>query len=300
MKRKTLSILLIGLMLINISACGKNSPSGTPDNAAQIELSNEQAADIDEKESEESVEELESEVEEENINEENNFEEDTEKADEEVIEEETSEETGEEQRESGTDETKPTDTDQGNGNDTDTSTSVDTGNTQQDTTATDQQPAQDQQPTQTDPTIDTGTSTSTPTVSGTFDVDDFADNVSNAVYYMTDKQIMLVYGSWFIEISTSGSTYSPGNAYISIGRWDYNATYWNINTYSCVFSFGDGSKIATEAYPEYTKYSVSKTALAILPTLVDYMKASPQTDVAPNIPGYTFKPCQSDNPYVQY
>ncbi len=301
MKRKTLSIILIGLIVLNMSACGKDSTSNTSNNVTQIESSNEQVADTDEKESEESVEELESEVEEENITEENIFEEDTEKADEEVIEEETSEETGEEQRESGTDETRPADTDQGNGNDTDTSTSADTGNTQQDTTATDQQPAQDQQPTQTDPAINTGTSTSTPTVSGTFDIDDFVYNVSNASdYYMSDKQIMLVYGSWFIEISTSGSTYSPGNAYISIGNWDYNATYWNINTYSCVFSFGDGSKIATEFYPEYTKYSVSKTALAILPTLVDYMKASPQTDVAPNIPGYTFKPCQSDNPYVQY
>lgn len=287
MKRKVFAIFCACLMTFSLVACGKTtSADSSSDDTTQVAVVEKPTPEVvvePEETTKPTVEE-------------------TKPQEEEPVVQEPAEDTTQEDT-TTTDETKPTDTDQGNGNNTDTSTSTDTGNTQQDTTATDQQQTtQDQQPAQTDPTVDTGTSTSTTTVSGTFDIDDFVLNVSNANdYYMSDKQIMLVYGSWFIEISTSGSTYSPGNAYISIGNWDYNATYWNINTYSCVFSFGDGSKIVTEKYPNYSNnYTVSKTALAILPTLVDYMKASPQTDVAPNIPGYTFKPCQSDNPYVQY
>ena len=286
MKRKVFAIFCACLMTFSLVACGKTtSADSSSDDTTQVAVIEKPTPEVvvePEETTKPTVEE-------------------TKPQEEEPVVQEPAEDTTQEDT-TTTDETKPTDTDQGNGNNTDTSTSTDADNTQQDTTTTDQQQTtQDQQPTQTDPTVDTGTSTSTPTVSGTFDVDDFVYNVSNASdYYMTDKQIMLVYGSWFIEISTSASTYSPGNAYISIGRWDYNATYWNINTYSCVFSFGDGSKIASEFYPDYTKYSVSKTALAILPTLVDYMKNSGDPSVAPNIPGYTFKPCQSDNPYVQY
>ncbi len=289
MKRRVLAIFCACLMTLSFTACGNNTSAVSDnDSSAQVAVVEKPSPEVTT-----TVEPIEEEKPSATV---------TEKPEEDKPDEtKPTQEPAQDETSTDTDEAKPDTTTQDTATSTDSGTSTDT--TSQDTTptTTDQQPAQDTTPAQTDPAVDTGTSTSAPTVSGTFDVDDFVYNVSNASdYYMTDKQIMLVYGSWFIEISTSGSTYSPGNAYISIGSWDYNATYWNINTYSCVFSFGDGSKIATEFYPEYTKYSVSKTALAILPTLVDYMKASGDPSVAPSIPGYTFKPCQSDNPYVQY
>ena len=288
MKRKVFAIFCACLMTFSLVACGKTtSADSTSDDAAQV-------AEIEKPTPEATIkpEETAKPVVEE-----------TKPQEDKPVVQEPAEDTTQEDT-ATTDKTKPTDTDQGNGNNTDNSTNTDSGNTQQDITATDQQQTnQDQQTTQTNPTVDTGTSTSTSTttVSGTFDIDNYVYNQSSSgCYYMSSEQLMIVYGSWFIEISTSAQTYSPGNAYISIGRWDYNATYWNNNTYSCVFSFGDGSAISSESYPDYNRYSISKTAISILPTLEAYMAASPQTDVAPNIPGYTFKPCQSDNPFVQY
>ena len=282
MKRKVFAIFCACLMTFSLAACGKaTSDNSTSDDAAQvaeIEKPTPEATIKPEETTKPAVEE-------------------TKPQEEKPVVQEPTEDTTQEDT-TTTDETKPTDTDQGNGNNTDTSTSTDSGNTQQDTTATDQQPAQDQQPTQTDPAVDTGTSTSTPTVSGTFDVNDFVYNVSNADdFWVINEQIDFLYGSWFIEISTSG--YNANTAYISIGSWDWNASYWNYNTYSCVFAFGDGAKVVSEDYPGYSN-TVSKTALAILPTLVDYMKNSGDPSVAPNIPGYTFKPCQSNNPFTQY
>ena len=196
-----------------------------------------------------------------------------------------------------TDEAKPDSTSQDAVTSTTDGTSTDT--TSQDTTptTTDQQPAQETTPTQTDPETNTGTSTTTTNVSGTFNVDNYFCDSNATDFWIIDHQVDILYGSWFIEISTN--TYNANSAYISIGRWDWNATYCNINTYSYVFDFGEGSKVVSEFYPGYGN-SVSKTALAILPTLVDYMRSSGDPSADPNIPGCTFKPCQSDNPFVQY
>ena len=283
MKRKVFAIFCACLMTFSLVACGKTtSADSTSDDSTQVAVVEKPTPEVvaePEETTKPTVEE-------------------TKPQEVEPVVQEPTEDTTQEDT-TTTDETKPTDTDQGNGNNTDTSTSTDTGNTQQDTTATDQQQTtQDTTSTQADPATDTGSSFSTAGIGSTFDVNNYAYHVSGAdVVYEIDHQVMIVYGSWFIEMSTN--SYNANSAYISVGRWDTNATYWNVNTYSYVFDFGDGSRIIDEDSPNYS-YNVSKTALAILPTLVDYMKNSGDPSVAPNIPGCTFKPCQSDNPFVQY
>ena len=294
MKRKTLSIILICLMVLNLSACGENTTSTVSDNVVtQTEAVAEQPA---EKETDEAVEETKPEEE---ISEE--AQEETEEA---VTEEKPSEDTEAEPEASAAVETNPTNEVQDTGDTKTSPSSTDTVDTQQDVTAPDPRPTPDQQPaqdttsTQADSATDTGSSFSTAGIGSTFDVNNYAYHVSGAdVVYEIDHQVMIVYGSWFIEMSTN--SYNANSAYISVGRWDTSATYWNVNTYSYVFAFGDGSRIIDEDSPGYS-YNVSKTALAILPTLVDYMKNSGNPSVAPNIPGCTFKSCQSDNPFVQF
>ncbi len=297
MKRKTLSILLIGLMVLNLSACGENTSSAVSDTAVtQIEAVAEQPS---EKETDEAAEEPKPEAEPEETKPEEVISENiSEETDEAVTEEKHSEDTEAEPEESTTVEINPTNEVKDTSDTTSSSGSTDTVDIQQDVTAPDPHPTPDQQPAQPEPVADTGTSVATVTVSGTFDINDFVYNISNADdFWIIDHQVDLLYGSWFIEISTN--TYSADSAYISIGRWDWNATYCNINTYSYVFPFGNGSKVVSEDYPGYGN-SVSQTALSILPTLVEYMKNSGAPSVAPNIPGCTFKPCQSNNPFVQY
>lgn len=287
MKRKVLAIFCACLLTFSLAACGNNT-SAVSDNDSSTQVA------VVEKPSPEvtaTVEPAEEEKPSVTV---------TEKPEEEKPDDvvEPTEEPTQDDTSTDTDEAKPDSTSQDAVTSTTDGTSTDT--TSQDTTptTTDQQPAQETTPTQTDPVADTGSSFSTAGIGNSFDVNNYAYHVSNAdVVYEIDHQVMIVYGSWFIEMSTNN--YNASNAYISVGRWDQNATYWNVNTYSYVFAFGEGSRIIDEDSPGYS-YSVSKTALAILPTLVDYMKASGDPSVAPNIPGCTFKPCQSDNPFTQY
>lgn len=283
MKRRVLAIFCACLMTLSFTACGNNTSAVSDnDSSAQVAVVEKPSPEVTT-----TVEPVEEEKPSATV---------TEKPEEDKPDEtKPTQEPAQDEVSTDTDEAKPDTTNQDTTTSTDSGTSTDT--TSQDTTpaTTDQQPAQDTTPAQTEPG---GGGASTSNVSGTFDIDNYVLNISNASdYYMIDEQVMIVYGSWFIEMSTD--YYNANTAYISMGSWDYNAASWNINTYSCVFSFGDGSSISSEKYPGYTRH-VSKTALAILPTLVDYMKASGDPSVAPSIPGYTFKPCQSDNPFTQY
>ncbi len=287
MKRKVFAIFCACLMTFSLVACGKTtSADSTSDDTAQV-------AEIDPPSPEvtTTVEPVEEEKPSATV---------TEKPAEEVKPDpvEPAQDPAQDDTFADTDEVKPDATNQDAAMSTDSGTSTDT--TSQDTTPTetDQQPAQDTTSTQADLATDTGSIFSIAGIGSTFDVNNYAYHVSGAdVVYEIDHQVMIVYGSWFIEMSTN--SYNANSAYISVGRWDTNATYWNVNTYSYVFAFGDGSRIIDEDSPGYS-YNVSKTALAILPTLVDYMKNSGNPSVAPNIPGCTFKSCQSDNPFVQF
>ena len=143
------------------------------------------------------------------------------------------------------------------------------------------------------------TPTGTLVNNGKFNVDKFSWESEALEFMMTEKQILFLYDNiWFIEIS--GDAQSTTQAAISVGKWETGRSdRWNITYYSCVFDFGTKVKVSSRDYPEYTYY-ISQNTLDYLQATVDAMKANPQFDTPPNVPGITFKPCQFNDPFIQF
>ncbi len=128
---------------------------------------------------------------------------------------------------------------------------------------------------------------------GAFDVPTFGDNTVADLWYRTYPDFCIVYDmAWFVQAGSSDAY--PGKGFIAIGRWTYDdPNRCNVFTYSYVFDFGDGIN-TTDGY------AIPSTVLQYLPAVVNAMKANPDPSVAPAVPGTNFKPCQSDNCFVQY
>ena len=143
------------------------------------------------------------------------------------------------------------------------------------------------------------TANSATVASGKFNVDQFAEKTGALEFMMSDKQVLFLYDNvWFVEISSDIQNASQGS--LNVGKWETDRQdRWNIGYFSCIFDFNEKVQVTSADYPEYTWY-VSKSALSYLEATVNALKANPQFDTAPNVPGVTFKPCDYNDPFVQH
>ena len=106
---------------------------------------------------------------------------------------------------------------------------------------------------------------------------------------------LYIFGNQYIMVQVGTDDGDPNTSCVSIGNWDTNdSRRWNLATYSYLFDTG-------ETMPtEVDGLTVAKQSLMVLPSLIDWLKTNQTADVAPQVSGADFRPCDKYDDITQH
>ncbi|MBQ3352581.1 hypothetical protein IJH16_00650 [Candidatus Saccharibacteria bacterium] len=129
---------------------------------------------------------------------------------------------------------------------------------------------------------------------GEFDIEQFAGDAGASFWAVTSYSFALIYDDWFVQAGNGDS--HPDIGYVTIGKWDEsNPGRHNLCTYSYLFASGGDINISDEA----KSINVPVECIIHLKDIVDFVDEN-GVDVAPDVSGTDFKPCDPMDETIQY
>lgn len=130
---------------------------------------------------------------------------------------------------------------------------------------------------------------------GAFDADKFSKDTGASFWWLGSYSLLIGYGDdMFIQIGNGDK--HPELGYIAIGNWDEtNSERGNLCTYSFLFPSGNDITITGDV----NEISVPVNCMIYLEDVASSIKEN-GVDIAPDVPGTDFRPCDPMDESIQY